>query len=111
MLDDTGARANVEAAAAAAAAIAANNVLSRFDSSLGLLTRKFTNLIQVSWSLHCMVSFRFVSCANIVTRHSADQLVKRPQFPVPSISTKRRSSFKYRNDVSMTLQMYWKESD
>jgi len=60
MLDDTGARANVEAAAAAAAAIAANNVLSRFDSSLGLLTRKFTNLIQVSWSLHCMVSFRFV---------------------------------------------------
>lgn len=50
MLDDTGARANVEAAAAAAAAIAANNVLSRFDSSLGLLTRKFTNLIQASIS-------------------------------------------------------------
>jgi hypothetical protein len=35
------------AAAVAAAAFAASNSISRFDSSLGLLTRKFTNLIQV----------------------------------------------------------------
>mmetsp|Transcript_26955 Transcript_26955/g.39869 ORF Transcript_26955/g.39869 Transcript_26955/m.39869 type:complete len:103 (-) Transcript_26955:1-309(-) len=31
-----------------AAATAPHGALSRFDSSLGLLTRKFTNLIQVS---------------------------------------------------------------
>jgi hypothetical protein len=42
------ARAKGETAAAAAAAFAAaSSSLSRFDSSLGLLTRKFTNLIQV----------------------------------------------------------------
>lgn len=49
-MDETNATARAKgeaSAAAAAAAFVANNSLSRFDSSLSLLTRKFTNLIQV----------------------------------------------------------------